>query len=143
MGHDQGKVFWDEEKKAAFYKAVESLPKVKPKDRNGEKAEISFWSYALDRLIEDEFDSLTTSQLKKHKGFTDIPESLFNKAVKTWRRYLPDENWKEMKKEDKPRAFEFLHALHRLGYPDEFTYSSLDTYYSRGKKIHKNSDFQN
>ncbi len=112
------------------------------KKREGVKTEISFWDYALDKLIEDEFDSLTISQLRERSVKNNISNSLFDKAVKAWRKYLHDENWNEMTDEHKPRAFEFLHALELLDYPKDYKYSTLDTYYYAGRSLHKKSDFQ-
>ncbi len=140
--HNIKEFAFKDEQKLKFYNAVKNLPKVTLKKREGVKTEISFWDYALGKLIEDEFDSLTISQLRKHSVINNISDYPFNKAVKAWRKYLYDENWNEMRKEDTPRAFEFLHALELLDYPKNYTYSSLDTYYYRGKSLQKKSDFQ-
>jgi hypothetical protein len=120
---------WTPEKKVAFYKEVESLPKHKGK---------SIWQFVLDELIEQEFDTETIEWLKSRSYLKAIPEELFDSAVKTWRKYLPDESWSGMRPDDKPRAYEFRHVLHLLGYPDEFTYSTLETYYYEGKKLSDN-----
>ncbi len=130
--------FWSDERKIDFYQEVENLPKVKLKSRTGEKPEISFWEYALDKLVEDEFNHLSINSLKKHNALTGIPETLFDEAVKTWRKYLPEENWNKMREDEKPRAFEYHHALLLLGFPVEATYSSLETYYYSGKKLSEN-----
>lgn len=117
---------WTPEKKVAFYKEIEALPKHKRK---------SVWKSALEELIEQEFDSETIAWLKSRSYLKPLPEKLLDEAIKTWRKYLPDERWAEMRPDDKPRAFEFRYALHRLGYPDEFTHSTLETYYYEGKKL--------
>jgi len=117
---------WTKEKKVAFYEKVEALPKYKDK---------SIWQHLLDALIEQEFDAETITWLRTRPTIKDIPKELFDRAVKTWRKYLADENWNEMKLEDKPRAFEFYHALHLLDYPHSFKYSTLETYYYKGKKL--------
>lgn len=120
---------WTPEKKVAFYKEVESLPKHK-----GE----SVWQFILDELIEQGFDAETIAWLKSRSYLKALPEKLSDNAVKSWRKYLPDENWNEMKPDDKPRAFEFRYALHSLDYPDEFAYSTLETYYYEGKRLSDN-----
>jgi len=129
---------WTDEKKVAYFEAVESLPKTKGR---------SYWQFALDELIEHGFDAETVGWLKANPAFKGLPESLFNKAVKAWRKYLERENWAEMKREDSPRAFELRHALYRLGYPDIFTFSTLRSYYFAGKKLAKDKesalDYQN
>jgi hypothetical protein len=124
---------WSPEKKVAFYKEVESLPKHKGK---------SLWQFALDELIERGFEADTIARLKGRSYLKALPERLFDTAVKGWRKYLSDETWNEMKSDDKPRAFEFRHALHLLGYPDEFAYSTLETYYYEGKKLSDNLGLQ-
>jgi hypothetical protein len=40
-----------------------------------------------------------------------------------------------MKPEDKPRAFEFYHALRLLEYPQSSKYKTLETYYYEGKNL--------
>lgn len=98
----------------------------------------SVWKFALEELIEQEFDSETVAWLKSRSYLKSLPEKLLDDAIKTWRKYLPEESWGEMKSDDKPRAFEFRHALHLLGYPGEFTHSTLETYYYEGKKLFDN-----
>lgn len=129
---------WNDERKIAFYHSVENLPKIKLKSRTGNNPEVSFWDHALDKLIEAEFDSVTESQLKKLGDSKDIPQSLFKKAVRAWRKYLFNESWNEMIEQEKPLAFGYFHALYLLKYPVEATYSSLETYYYRGKKLSEN-----
>lgn len=120
---------WTPEKKIAFYKEVESLPKHKGQ---------SVWQFILNELVEQEFDGETIAWLKSRPYMKAVPEELINSAIKSWRKYLSRENWNEMKTDDKPRAFEFRHALHLLDYPDEFTYSTLETYYYEGRKLSEN-----
>jgi hypothetical protein len=88
-----------------------------------------------DVLIEHEFDVETITWLKSRPVLKDFPKQLFDEAVKTWRKYLQDENWKKMKPEDKPRAFEYRHALYLLDYPERFTFATLETQYYAGKKL--------
>jgi len=120
---------WTPEKKVAFYKEVESLPKHKGK---------SVWQFVLDELFEQEFDAETIAWLKSRSYLKALPETLFDSAIKSWRKYLSNENLNKMKPDDKPRVFEFRHALHLLEYPDNFTYSTLETYYYEGKKLSDN-----
>jgi hypothetical protein len=117
---------WTNEKKKAFYKEAESLPEHKGK---------SIWQFVLDELIEQEFDAETVAWLKSRSFLKVMPKELLDSAINTWRKYLPDEAWSEMKPDDKPRAFEFRHALRLLDYPDEFAYSTLESYYYDGKKL--------
>jgi hypothetical protein len=117
---------WTGKEKIAFYQQVESLPK-----RGSE----SYWKYALDVLIEQEFDVETLTWLKSRPGVKDFPEQLFDEAVKTWRKYLKSDNWNEMKPEEKPRAFEYRHALYLLSYPDKFKFSTLDKQFYVGKRL--------
>jgi hypothetical protein len=121
---------WTKTEKKAFYQKVESLP---TKDSK------SYWQYALDLLIEQEFDAETVTWLKSRMVLKDASGELFSEAVKTWRKYLGSEKWGEMLPEEKPRAFEYRHALHLLNYPDEFKFSTLDSYFYVGKKL---SDLQ-
>lgn len=120
---------WTDDKKIAFYEKMESQAKINNK---------SIWQYALDTLIEQNFDADTISWLKSRPVLQDVPRELFDKAVKTWRKYLESENWRGIKTEDAPRAFEYRYALHVLGYPKEFTCSTLETYYYEGKKLSDN-----
>lgn len=117
---------WTGDKKIAFYEKVEALPQYKEK---------SVWQFLLDELIEAEFNIEAITWLKNNPALKAIPEELITLAIKVWRKYLPDEAWDEMKPEDKPRAFEFRHALNLLGYPAENTYATLETYYYEGKKL--------
>jgi hypothetical protein len=117
---------WTPEKKVAFYKEIEALPKHKGK---------SVWKFALEELIEQEFDSDTIAWLKSRSYLQPLPEKLLDEAIKAWRKYLPNESWNELRSDDKPRAFELRHAIHLLGYPDEFMHSTLETYYYEGKKL--------
>jgi hypothetical protein len=117
---------WTHEKKVAYFEAVESLPKTKGR---------SYWQFALEELIEHGFDAETVGWLKSNPAFKGLPEGLFNKAVKVWRKYLERENWDEMKREESPRAFELRHALYQLGYPDNFAFSTLETHYYVGRKL--------
>lgn len=120
---------WENDNKAAFYKQVEDLPCHSDK---------SVWEFLLHELIEQAFDAETIKWLRTCPAIQGVPEELFDRAVKAWRKYLPDENWNEMKPEDKPRSFEFRQALHLLGYPGGFAYSTLETYYYEGKKLSDN-----
>jgi hypothetical protein len=117
---------WTGKEKKAFYKKVESLPK---------KSDKSYWQYALDMLIEQEFDIETITWLKSRMVLKDASAELFKEAVKTWSKYLVHENWGKMEPEEKPRAFEYRHALNLLNYPDEFRFSTLDSYFYVGKKL--------
>ena len=130
------------ERLVKFYNTVENLPKIPVKHKNGEKEEVPLWDYALDKLIENDFDSLSIRQLKERLVLHGISDSLFDRAVKTWRKYLDDADWNKMEEGDTARAFAFLHALELLGYKNEYEYSSLYTYYCRGKKLQEKSDFQ-
>lgn len=132
--------FWNEKRMIDFYQTVENLPKVKPKSRTGEKPEISFWEYALDKLIEDDFDFHSINLLKTHRNFRGKPTELLDKAIKTWRKYSSEGNWNELRVEEKPRAFEYQHALHLLDFPAEAANSSLETYYYKGKKLSENQN---
>jgi len=117
---------WTNERKIAFYEKVEALPKHKDKP---------VWQYLLEELIEQEFDADTIAWLRTRPAVKDIPKELFDRAVKTWRKHLADESWNQMKPEDKPRAFEFCHALHLLDYPQSSKYKTLETYYYEGKNL--------
>lgn len=117
---------WTNTEKMAFYRKVESLPT---------KDDKSYWEYALHMLIEQEFDAETISWLKSRPVLKDAPGELFSEAIKTWRKYLENENWNKIKPAEKPRAFEYRHALHLLNYPDQFKFSTLDSYYYIGKTL--------
>lgn len=98
-------------------------------------AKTSFWDYALKLLVENEFDVETIRFLMTRKDFKDISPELFNKAVKTWRKYLLNENWEQMPKEEKPRAFQFKQALIDINFPTNYKYSTLQSFYEDGKKL--------
>jgi hypothetical protein len=119
---------WSEDRKAKFYKTVQALPKY------GEKP---IWQFLLDELVEAEFDAEAIEWLKAVPGLKEVSKGLIDTAIKTWRKYLAHENWNEMKPEDKPRAFEFRHALSSLGYPLDFAHSTLEAYYHQGKSFLK------
>lgn len=120
---------WTDSKKIAFFEQVEALPKYKDK---------SIWQFLLGELAEQAFDAETITWLKTHPAVADMPPELFDRAIRAWRKYLLDERWEEIEPEDKPRSFEFRHALGLLGYPDEYALSTLETYYYEGKKLSDN-----
>lgn len=130
-GYRGEKGFWDEEKKINFYEKVEFLPKVKGKN---------MWKYIFDELVDVDFDSPTQNWLKQRPELQIIPNTLFNEAIGKWRKYYSVREIKE--NNEKLRFFEYRLALHLLEYPDEFEYSSLDTYYKQGKILIKNRDSQ-
>lgn len=117
---------WTKERKITFYRSVNILPK-----QNG----MSVWQFILETLIDQEFDEQTISWLKSRPILKGIPDEIINDAIRKWRKYLPEERWNELKRDDSVRAFEFRHALHLLEYPLEFAYSTLETYYYEGKKL--------
>ncbi len=119
---------WTDEIKVRFYKTVEELPKIKNE---------SAWEFAAEQLFEEDFDYETIKWVKSSPAFVNVPESLFDEAIKHWRKYG---GVKEIKvKEHNPRFFEFRHALHLLEYPDKFAFSTLRTRYFEGKKLDKNN----
>ncbi len=118
---------WTDEKLVEFYKKVEDLPKIKNK---------SVWEFAAEKLIEMEFDSETIRWVKSRPAFRDVPDELFNDAVKKWRKY--EEVSEIFNDEDKPRFFEFRHALHLLNYPDNFKFNTLRNRYFAGQNLCKN-----
>jgi hypothetical protein len=126
---------WTEERKINFFKTVEDLPKVKTG-----KTLISIWEFALYELIEQEFDIEVIRWIKSHPQFRDVPDNLYIEAIKTWKKYLLHENWNEMKKDEKPLAFKYRHAIHKLDYPDSYKFSGLKTIYYTGKSLVKNQN---
>ena len=117
---------WNDERKIQFYKTVESFPKLENK---------SAWKYALYELFDVDFAMDMISWLKGRPGLKEIPSQLFNEAVAKWRVYdLPED---VIRSEHKPRFFEYRQAIYLLEFPDEFEFSTLDTYYKNGKKLCK------
>lgn len=120
---------WTKTRKTAFRAAVDSLPKHKGK---------LAWQFLLDELIDHEFDSGMVAWLKSCPALGSLPKGIVDDAIKAWRKYLAHENWGEMKRQDRPRAFGFRHALDLLNYPDGFSYSTLERYYYQGKGVFEN-----
>ncbi len=116
---------WTDEYKIKFYETVENLPKI------GNKP---MWEYALNELMEKDFDFFIKEYLKTKTPFKSVPRKLFNEAIKTWGKYK--DQLIDIKPQEKPRAFEFRHALHLLKYP-EITYSTAEKYFGEGKKLAK------
>jgi hypothetical protein len=118
---------WSPERSLDFYKTVEKLPKIKNK---------SAWQFAVEELIEADFDDETIRWVKSRPALSNVPERLFNEAVNKWRKY--DEVSEISNDKDKPQFFEFRHALHLLDFPDEFAFGTLRNRYFEGKKICEN-----
>lgn len=114
---------WTEEHKKAFYEQVITLPKIK---------DIPMWEYALNELMEKDFDFYIEEYLKNKTPFKKVPPKLFNEAIKTWKKYKDD--LITIKPSEKPRAFEFRHAVHLLQYT-EIAFSTSVKYFSEGKKL--------
>ncbi len=114
---------WTEENKILFYEAVINLPKIKGK---------SIWHYAFNELMEKDFHYTIISYLKTETEFRSVPE-LFDKAVKTWRKYK--DSLENPTEEDNPDAFERLHALKLLDFP-ETKFSTMKRYFGDGKKLY-------
>ena len=130
-GYKGQKGFWDDKKKIEFCKIVDNLPKVK-----GAK----LWKYIFDELVFVDFDLETQIWLKQRPELKVIPDSLFAEAIEKWRKYNSVREIKD--NNEKLRFFEYRLALHLLEFPDEFEFSSLDTYYKRGKSLIKKGDIQ-
>lgn len=114
---------WTKQNKISFYKQVMHLPKI---------ADKPMWEYALNELMEKNFDFYIEEYLKNKTPFRDVPKKLFTEAIKIWKKYKDD--LVNMKPQDKPRAFEFLHALYLLEYP-QITFSTSVKYFTQGKKL--------
>lgn len=124
-GKRESKKFqWSDEKSIQFYKAVNTLPKIKNK---------SVWKFAVEELIEAEFDSDTLRWIKSHPALKDVPDLLFKDAVRRWQKYEEVSVIEDDK--DKPRCFEFRHALYLLNYPDKFAFGTLRNHYFKGQKL--------
>ncbi len=119
---------WDDEKKVEFYRAVESLPKIKSK---------LLWHHAFEKLNEEDFNYKYIDYLKTETAFKNVPEQLFRQAVRTWQKYK--DSFINPTAEEKPFAFALKHALHLLGY-SETKYSTMKKYYGEGKKLCKISN---
>lgn len=113
----------DDKNKVEFYETVENLPKIKDKP---------MWEYAFFQLNENDFNFIYIEYLRTQTVFKEVPETIFRKAITTWRNYL--DNFSNPKQEEKPKAFAFEYALHLLEFP-ETKYSSLNKYYSQGRKL--------
>jgi hypothetical protein len=114
---------WKNENKKAFYQKVIGLPKINNRP---------MWQYALDELIEKDFDSQIVGYLKTKTPFKDVPPELFNEAIKTWKKYKDE--LISIKQKESPRAFEFRHAIHLLKY-SKLSFSSAKNYFNEGKKL--------
>jgi hypothetical protein len=111
---------WKEEDKIAFYKQVNDLPKINNKP---------MWEYASNELTEKGFDYYIEEYLRKKTPFKNVPK-LFSEAIRTWRKYKDE--LIGIKPHEKPRAFEFRHAIHLLNCP-EITFYTAEKYYGQGK----------
>ena len=116
---------WTEQNKISFYEQVVQLPKINDKP---------MWEYAFNELTEKNFNFYIEEYLKTRIEFKTVPKKLFVEAIKTWKKYKDD--LINIKPQDKPRAFEFQHALHILEYP-EITFSTSVKYFTEGKKLSK------
>lgn len=112
---------WKEESKAAFYTQVIDLPKINNKP---------MWEYAWSELMEKDFSFYIEEHLRNKTPFKKVPKQLFGEAIRTWKKYKDE--LIEIKPHEKPRAFEFRHALDLLKYP-EITYSTAKKYFQEGK----------
>lgn len=113
----------DDKNKIEFYKTVENLPKIKNKP---------MWEYAFFQLNENDFHYDYINHLRTQTVFREVPETIFRKAINTWRKYLDSSS--NPRQEEKPKAFAFEYTLHLLEFP-ETKYSSLNKYYSQGKRL--------
>lgn len=118
---------WTEESKKEFFVAVLTLPKIKGR---------SLWEYTALILIESDFDDAIISVLKKRREMTDVPDELFDQAVRVWKKY---ETISEIRREDKPRHFEYLHALHLLSIPANYEFQTLRKHYFAGQRLSRKS----
>ncbi len=114
---------WDKEKNVAFYEMVNQTP-----IKNGK----TIWEFACSFLIEEGFESDNVQWLLNRPEFEKIDHGLFGEARRKWRRH--EERSDITDDEDKPRFFEYRQALIILGFPDTFTFASLETYFYKGKK---------
>ncbi len=112
---------WKEENKIAFYTQVINLPKIKNKP---------MWEYALSELMEKDFDFYIEEYLKNKTPFKKVPKQLFGEAIRTWKKYKDE--FRSFPRQEKPRAFEFRHALDLLKYP-EIAFSTAEKYFQEGK----------
>lgn len=95
----------------------------------------SIWKYVFDELVDGDFASDVIEWLKERPIIKDIPDQLFDEAVSKWRKY---NSVREIKLNgEKLRFFEYRLALFRLGFPDEFEFLTLDTYFKEGRLLAK------
>jgi hypothetical protein len=139
---------WTIERKIAFYKMVESIPKIDRK-KNGQRQSIYIWDY-----IYEQFDSRGVEAkelLKAEPSYESIPTNLLNEAFGKWQNY--EESYTNVKSEDSPKMFLFRYALHLLNFPSEhfnkskdqfiqYKKSTLQKYYDEGEKASNELDNQ-
>ena len=116
---------WTEQSKIYFYKQVTQLPTIGGKP---------MWEYALEEMTDKNFDFHIEEFLRKKTPFKNVPKALFSKAIKVWKKYK--DGLHNIKPEDKPRAFEFQHAIYLLQY-SEIKFSTSAKYFNEGKKLLK------
>lgn len=121
----------DSENKIRFYETVENLPEIKGKP---------LWEYAYENINENDFHYKYIDYLKSLPEFQNVPDGLFQDAVRTWRKYK-DSLIKPLASEQS-QNFAFQHALHLLDFPNG-KYSSLKRYYGEGKKLFRLNGLNN
>lgn len=117
---------WTNENKIQFWKEVNQLPKL-----NGQ----SVWKYIFNELVDVDFDIETQDWLQANPIIRKIPSELFDEAISKLRNYyyLKDISIDE----HKPRYFDFCWALSNLEFPNDYKYSTLKTYFAKGKSLAK------
>jgi hypothetical protein len=116
---------WKDEEKIRFFEVVEGLPKIRGK---------SIWDVAFSELREKEFDMRIVAYFRQDKAFKEVPRQLLDEAIKSWRKYRdPDMS---VAPQDRPRSFEYRHALSILKYPN-IKYSTAQKYFLEGRKLAK------
>ena len=120
---NKGKTGWTDEMKIRLFETAVSLPKI---------SDLQMWEYAVIELMEKDFDSLIVQFLRSKTPLKDAPATIFNTAVKTWKKYK--DAFGRPKEEESHKAFALYHANAIIG-GTESEYSTLRTYFYHGRKL--------
>ena len=122
---------WTDANKIQFWKELNQLPKIKGQ---------SVWKYIFNELVDVDFDIETQEWLRTNPIVKKIPSEIFDEAISKLRKYyyLKDITVDE----HKPRYFDFRWALSNLEFPNDYKYSTLKTYFTKGKALAKKEKFK-
>ncbi|HEX8247363.1 MAG TPA: hypothetical protein VF599_04200 [Pyrinomonadaceae bacterium] len=125
------KPYWSKENLIEFFKAVESIPKIK-----GELA----WEYVAKMVMTMGSSDRTFKWLLGDDTLATFPPKLLAEAVQVFGKYRGGISTIK-KDQHKPQFFGYRHALFLLNYPDIYKFGTLYNKYYEGGKLHREKQF--